>query len=93
MLGARAELRMFEGDLEEAISDLREAVRLWHRIGSPLHLVRQRLRLARAYSEAGEHDAADLELSAATSALEELGVPALFQEASEARGYCQARGR
>ncbi|MGD8607921.1 MAG: winged helix-turn-helix domain-containing protein [Myxococcales bacterium] len=93
MLGARAELRMFEGDLEEAISDLREAVRLWHRIGSPLHLVRQRLRLARAYSETGEHDAADLELSAATSALEELGVPALFQEASEVRGYCQARGR
>jgi DNA-binding winged helix-turn-helix (wHTH) protein len=74
----RAETLVSAGDVAASISDMREAIEVWQRMGAQLHVARQRLRLAEVYvDEEDDTDAAELELSAARRQLAELGLETL----------------
>ncbi len=83
---ARAEYCEHTGDASSAVIQLRQAVRGWHQVGSPWHVAKARLRLARLYLAEGDADAAELELSAVRNCAEQLANPALMAELEELVG-------
>lgn len=58
--GAEAELALHEGDVRRAAQRLRQAVRHWRKIGSPVGEAEARMRLAECLLR--DHDAAGTEL-------------------------------
>jgi len=74
---ARAEAAHAAGRARVAVTGLRQAIRLWREIGSPLNLAATHLRLAEWLAADADPDGADLELSAAETVLRTLGAPGL----------------
>ncbi len=70
----RAALAVAEGRVQEAIGDLQEAVRGWTRLQMPFEVAQSRLRLGRLLRASGREAAGTMELEAAHSTLERLGV-------------------
>jgi class 3 adenylate cyclase len=70
---ARGCLLLAEGDAVAAAGRLRQAVELWHEIGSPYEVARSRTALGEAFRAQGDEGAARLELRTAKSAFERLG--------------------
>jgi DNA-binding winged helix-turn-helix (wHTH) protein len=77
---ARAELQAHRGQRAGAIASRREAVERWHLAGSPFQVARNRIELAKLFALDGDGEAARLELKAARSQLEGLGVTGLHAE-------------
>jgi DNA-binding winged helix-turn-helix (wHTH) protein len=82
---AEAELRWLENDRATAIKHLCQAVKRWQRLESPLNLARARLRLAEWFAIAGDQDAAELELAAATTAIASLPQGTLRSQLAQVR--------
>lgn len=72
-LAARGTLALAQGEVEASIGTLRAAVRRWTETGAPYEAATVRATLARAYLEAGDRDAAEMEVAAAAAAFESLG--------------------
>jgi hypothetical protein len=79
VLRARAELARSDGQSEDAVRHLRQALVIWQRTGSPLRAAAVRLHLARLLKEIGDAEAFHLEVAAAESAFRKLGAAALVQ--------------
>lgn len=58
---------------EEALVELRDAIRRWSDLRAPYDTARAQLLLSRAYRALGDHDAAETELALARRAFETLG--------------------
>jgi DNA-binding CsgD family transcriptional regulator len=71
--GCRGEVLVAERDTDAAITQLRDAFRVWQRVGAPYEAARVRVALARACLLAGDADGASLELDAARTVFERLG--------------------
>lgn len=71
--GARAELALAEGRIEQAVAELREAAALWRDVGAPWEAARQKVILAEALGREGDVSSAQMELEAARAAFERLG--------------------
>lgn len=82
---ARAEAALSEGRHTDAIGSLRRGVQHWQEIGSPLNVANYRLRLAELLCGEGDQEAAELELSAASSIFRQVGVAARLQSCEELR--------
>ncbi len=80
---------LYRDDFDTAVTHLRQAIELWRRNGFPYLAARSRISLARAYRGLGSAEAADLEISAARAAFEDLGAvedarqAAIMQRADE----------
>ena len=70
---ARGAVALASGDAQAAAPCLRRAFAVWQRIGAPYIAARIRVSLSRACRELGDHDGAELELSAARQVFERLG--------------------
>ena len=66
-------IQLARGDPGEAITSLRQAVRLWNEIEVPYEGARARLRLGEAFRAAGDAENAALELTTARAVFERLG--------------------
>jgi DNA-binding winged helix-turn-helix (wHTH) protein len=82
---ARAETALSEGRLTDAISSLRRGAQRWQEIGSPLNVASYRLRLAELLCGEGDYEAAELELSAASSLFRQAGVTARLRSCEQLR--------
>jgi class 3 adenylate cyclase len=71
--GARAELALAEGRIDEAVAQLREAAAHWREVGAPWEAARLQTLLAEALGRDGDPSSAQIELEAARSAFERLG--------------------
>jgi hypothetical protein len=98
--GARAALRLAEGEAEAALSDLRTAQRAWRQIEAPFEVAELGLQLARAHRALGDEDAARMEARAARDAFQRLGArpaaevaAALLGELAPAAGQAERVGR
>lgn len=79
-LHAGGAVRLAEGEPEEALGMLREALQAWRDVDSPYGTARTRAVLAACHEAIGDTDAAELERSRARAAFERLGaVPALAE--------------
>lgn len=85
VLQARAEVALLEGHAAKAAGALREALKRWHSIGSPLHAALTRLRLAEVSIAAGDAATAELELGAAEAVCSRLGARALLARCAGVR--------
>jgi class 3 adenylate cyclase len=71
--GARGQVALAEGRLDEATSELRRCVTRWAELGAPYEAARAKVDLARAYEAAGRQDDATMELESARAAFERTG--------------------
>jgi DNA-binding CsgD family transcriptional regulator len=71
---ARGRLQLAEGDAAGAVASLRQACAQWQELGATYRVAEVRLLLAGALEAAGDGHTAALERSAASAALERLGV-------------------
>jgi len=85
VLRARGELAFAEERPDEAAGLLRQALRLWQEIGSPLNVAGLRVRLAELLADGGDDDTADLELSAAESLFRQVGANELSESCADMR--------
>jgi ATP/maltotriose-dependent transcriptional regulator MalT len=69
----RGHIAVARGELEVALSSLREALVRWLTLEAPYEAARTRVLLGRVCTELGDRDGATLELEAARAAFEELG--------------------
>jgi class 3 adenylate cyclase len=66
-------LHLAEGDADQAIGELRNAIRDWQEVGAPYEVARVRVVLAAACRRLGRDDEADLELETAREEFARLG--------------------
>jgi class 3 adenylate cyclase len=71
--GARGEIALAEGRLDEAAEELRASWRLWTEIGAPFEVARARELLARAYAAGGSAADAAMELEGAQATFARIG--------------------
>lgn len=71
---ARGHLALHRGDIDAAISDLREGVRTWSELEAPYEAAQARVLLAQALTADGDDAGARLELKAAARLADEFGV-------------------
>lgn len=77
---AHGSVLLADGDVGAACAALRRAWVAWHELEAPYEAARVRLQMARACSQLGDHDTAEMELDAARQVFEQLGAaPALEQ--------------
>jgi DNA-binding NarL/FixJ family response regulator len=77
---AHGSMLLADGDAEAACVALRRAWVAWHELEAPYEAARVRLQMARACSQLGDHDTAEMEMDAARQVFEQLGAaPALEQ--------------
>jgi DNA-binding NarL/FixJ family response regulator len=69
----RGAVKLADGDPQEALAALREAVRAWEELDAPYEVARARVLIGLAFRALGDDDSAVLELDAARSALDGLG--------------------
>lgn len=72
-LAAEGALALADGQVQESIRSLREALRLWREVEVPYEEAKVRVLLGSAYLAAGDRDGAVLELRAARTAFTRLG--------------------
>lgn len=72
-LAAQGALALADGQVQESIRSLREALRLWREVEVPHEEAKVRVLLGSAYLAAGDRDGAVLELRAARTAFTRLG--------------------
>lgn len=82
---ARGTVALADGEVESAIEALRRAWRIWQETDAPYEAARTRRSLAEAYHAAGDPAAAELELSAATTAFERLGAALDLEQVTQLR--------
>jgi tetratricopeptide (TPR) repeat protein len=70
---ARGEIALAESNAEAATRELRQGVELWSRVEAPYEVAQARLRLAEAYRESGDADAAESEMRVARAAFDRMG--------------------
>ena len=70
---ARGELALHRGDVDAAITSLRDGVRMWCEVDAPYEAAEARVWLARALVADGDEAGARLEIKAAARAVEEIG--------------------
>jgi ATP/maltotriose-dependent transcriptional regulator MalT len=70
---ARGEVALVRGEVDDALTPLRESLLRWLTLEAPYEAARTRVLLGRACMELGDHDGATLEREAARTAFEELG--------------------
>ena len=73
--GARGEVALFEGRVDEAVRELSSAARAWSEVDAPYEAAEARVLLAAAHLAAGDEADATLELESARGAFERLGAP------------------
>ena len=78
---ARGVLAVARGNPATAVPWLREAERLWTRLGLPFETARTRLQLGRAFRALGDEESAQAELTAARRVLAALGAAPAEREA------------
>lgn len=83
MTDARGLLQLRTGQASEAARSLRDAIEAWTDLDAPYEAARARLSLAEALAAEGQPDRAAMELSAARSALEQLGAAMELRRADE----------
>lgn len=81
--GARGLLQLRTAPAAEAVRSLRDAVEAWADLDAPYEAARARMALAEALVAGGQPDRAAMELSAARSALEQLGAVLELRRADE----------
>jgi class 3 adenylate cyclase len=86
---AQAAVLLAEGSVGEALARARDGLRLWRGLEAPYEAARAQELLARAYREAGDDEAARLELSAALSTFERLGAAIDARRLASALGVHQ----
>jgi serine/threonine protein kinase len=79
----RGMLLLAEGNVKEAVRELRVAWKTWSELDLPYEGARARLALGEAYRAAGNLEDAELELRAAQSTFERLGAAPLSRQAVE----------
>ncbi len=89
---ARAEVAADAGDVATAIGQLRDAVAIWHRVGSPLRASRARLVLAQLFAADADLVAAELELTAARKYFDQIGANKLLVEVDRVQRELLAGG-
>jgi ATP/maltotriose-dependent transcriptional regulator MalT len=85
---ARAEVAYSAGRLREAMSLLRNALKLWRRVPSPLRVANLQVRLAELLIEDGDPGAAQMEVSAAEAAFERAGAAAMVERCRRLEKAC-----
>jgi DNA-binding CsgD family transcriptional regulator len=70
---ADGEIALARGEVDRALTRLREALLRWITLEAPYETARTRVLLGRVYAELGDHDGAAMEVQAACTAFEELG--------------------
>jgi DNA-binding CsgD family transcriptional regulator len=84
---ANGAVMLAEKDAQGALVELRKALSVWRELNAPYEAARVRVLIAQACREAGNCDAADMELGTAREIFEELGAaPALAHANSLAAG-------
>jgi DNA-binding NarL/FixJ family response regulator len=90
---ASGSVHLAAGNAAEAIGELRRAFEHWQRVHAPYESARSRMLIGLACRQLGDLESADLELDAATAALEELGAaPDLARLRSLRAGGTRAKG-
>ena len=70
---ASGRVALLESRTDEAVRDLRRGIRMWSEIDVPYEAAQAREVLAGAYGALDDHDAGDLELTAARASFERIG--------------------
>jgi class 3 adenylate cyclase len=71
--GARGQVALAEGRVDDATSELRRCVARWAELGAPYEAAQAKVELARAYEAAGRRDDGVMELESARAAFERIG--------------------
>lgn len=89
---ASGRVALSDARTEDAVKDLRRGVRMWSEIDVPYEAAEAREALARAFTDLGDADAAELELTAARASFERMGAErAARRVATRQSGVGQAR--
>jgi class 3 adenylate cyclase len=88
---ASGQIKLAEGDAEEAAQCLQRARDEWQRVGAPYETAQARMLLGIAYRRQGDEHAATAELEAALAVYERLGAKLDAERAKELLGRLQAR--
>jgi class 3 adenylate cyclase len=80
--GARGQLALGEGRVEEAVPQLRQCVGLWAELDAPYEAAEAKVLLARAYEASGRHDDGMMELETALACFERIGASKAAAELS-----------
>jgi len=83
---AHGSVLLADGDPAAACVALRRAWVAWHELEAPYEAARVRLQMARACSQLGDHDTAEMELDAARSVFEQLDAAPALEHARELMG-------
>jgi tetratricopeptide (TPR) repeat protein len=83
---ARAELAWAEGQMDEAMRQLRRALQSLHRSGAVMETARIHLRLAELFACRGDPDAVKMELSAAEAMFQSAGAEGYLAQCRALRG-------
>jgi class 3 adenylate cyclase/tetratricopeptide (TPR) repeat protein len=89
--GARGQLALCEGRVEDARLELRRCVGLWAELEAPYEAAEAKVLLSRAYEAAGRHDDGVMELEAALGCFERIGASKAAMELSS-RLSCETPG-
>lgn len=89
---ARAAVLLAKGEPADALSDARQAWRIWHDVGAPYEAARARVLVGLACRAHGDHDTARLELDAARRAFLQLGARVDVANLETASSGGSARG-
>ncbi len=88
---ARGSVLLADGDAGAACVALRRAWLAWHELAAPYETARVRLLMARAFSQLGDHDTAEMELDAARRVFEQLGAAPALEQVRELIGRAAPR--
>ena len=87
---AHGSVLLADDDPAAACVALRRAWVAWHELQAPYETARVRLQMARAYSQLGDHDTAEMELDAARRVFEQLGAAPALEQVRELMGRAAA---
>jgi class 3 adenylate cyclase len=75
--GARGQVALAEGRVDDAIGELLRCVTRWSELGAPYEAAQAKVELARAYEAAGRHDDGIMELESARAVFDRIGATKL----------------
>jgi class 3 adenylate cyclase len=80
--GARGQVALYDGRIDDALPELRRCVGCWCEIDAPYETAQAKVVLGRAYEAAGRHDDGIMELDAALACFERIGATRAAAELS-----------